>query len=119
MHKVLAVVGSRTFSNLQQMLYAIRDEHPDEIVSGGARGADSLAEMIATGTNIPFRKFLPEWDRYGRSAGFRRNELIIAAATHVLAFYGPDGETAGTKNSVQLARAACKPVKVYFQSKES
>lgn len=116
--KVLAVVGSRTFSNQKQMMDAIVAEHPNEIVSGGARGADSMAKYIAAYLDIPIREFLPDWDRFGRSAGFKRNAQIIAAATHVIAFYGPDGVTAGTKNSVDLARSAHKPVKTYFQSKE-
>lgn len=54
---------------------------PCEIVHGGARGADtevsSMALKMANGHAIE-RKFLANWHRYGRSAGYRRNEEMLS-----------------------------------------
>ena len=42
---------------------------PELIISGGASGVDALAEDYAVMMGIPFQKFLPDWDRYGKAAG--------------------------------------------------
>lgn len=46
------------------------------VVTGGARGADQLAEQAARTLGLEVRTFHADWDRYGRSAGYRRNELM-------------------------------------------
>ena len=58
--------------------------------------------------------FLPDWDKYGKSAGFIRNKLIINEADMVVAFW--DGKSKGTKNSIDLAINAGKPVDIYIRS---
>ena len=44
-----------------------------EIVSGGAKGVDSLAERYANEHNIKFSLFPVKWEKYGKGAGFKRN----------------------------------------------
>lgn len=44
-----------------------------EIVVGGANGVDSMGEKWAIDRGIKFRKFLPDWDLHGKSAGCLRN----------------------------------------------
>lgn len=98
----LAIVGSRTFNKYGLLLSAIK-EIPDitEIVSGGAKGADSLAERYAKENNIPLKVFLPDWDTFGRSAGYIRNKQIVDYCAKVLAFW--DGISKGTNHSIKLA----------------
>jgi len=43
----------------------------------------------------------PEWNKYGKSAGYKRNSLIINEADKVVAFW--KGESKGTKHSIDLA----------------
>jgi len=80
----------------------------DAIVSGGAYGADALAERFAREKGIPTIIFKPDWDKYGKSAGFKRNILIVNEADVVVAFW--DGFSKGTKNSIELAEKSKKPV---------
>ena len=62
----VAVVGSRnlTINNLGDYL----PKDTTEIVSGGARGIDRCAREYAKSHNIKLMEFLPEYERYGRSA---------------------------------------------------
>jgi hypothetical protein len=45
----------------------------DEIVSGGAIGIDRCAKEYAIRNNITLREFLPEYNKFGRSAPLKRN----------------------------------------------
>lgn len=73
-----------------------------EIVSGGARGADALGERYAREMGFSLKVFPTEWDKYGKSAGYRRNAQMADYADALIAFW--DGESPGTKNMIQLAR---------------
>ena len=98
----LAVIGSRGFFDYPLLLERVTEIMPKLIVSGGAKGADLLAEKAAKALNIPTLIFLPDWNLHGRKAGFIRNEDIIKNADVVLAFW--DGESKGTKNSIDIAK---------------
>jgi len=60
--------------------------------------------------NIPIILFKPDWKKYGRAAGLRRNESIIESCDYCLAFW--DGKSKGTKFSIDLCNKLKKPVKV-------
>lgn len=97
----VAVVGSRNFSDyalLERELDKI--ENITEIISGGATGADSLAEKYAITHSIPIKVFKPNWEKYGKRAGFLRNSFIIKTANLALAFW--NGKSKGTKYSIDL-----------------
>lgn len=102
----LAVVGSRGFNDyelLKSKLDAIHSRKPITcIVSGGARGADKLSEKWADENNIQKLIFIPEWKKYGKRAGFLRNEDIIKNSDAVVAFW--DGESKGTQHSINLSK---------------
>lgn len=74
---------------------------PDEIVSGGARGADSLGERYAKENSIAIKRFTPDWDGLGKRAGFVRNQDMGNYADTVVAFW--DGESSGTKHMIEFA----------------
>ena len=111
----LAIVGGRDFSDydyMKECLRKYREGHTIlKVVSGGARGADSLGARWADENGIPKQEFLPDWNRYGKSAGFRRNRTIVDNCDAVAAFW--DGRSRGTENTIALARAAGKPVQIY------
>jgi len=73
----LLVAGSRDYYDYDEfsdIMNFIHEKHNiAEIVSGGARGADTLAERWAKANNIPIKIFKADWDTYGKSAGFIRN----------------------------------------------
>ena len=110
----IAVVGSRTFSNYDLLRKTLDGYYPNIslIVSGGAKGADSLSEQYAKEEGIPTLIFKPDWKKFGRSAGMIRNKDIVENADLVVAFW--DGESAGTKNSIEHAKTLKKTLSVIF-----
>lgn len=110
----LAIVGSRTFNDYEllknEILRYFNPEDIDCIVSGGARGADAIGEQFADEFQIPKVIYKAEWDKYGKRAGFIRNEYIIKDCTHCIAFW--DGESHGTKHGIELCQEMNKPYKV-------
>lgn len=110
----IAIVGSRTFTDyllLERCLSQVMETYTiDLIISGGAYGADALAERFAREKGIPTLIFKPDWDKYGKSAGYKRNALIVNEADVVVAFW--DGFSRGTKHTVDLAEKLKKPVVV-------
>jgi hypothetical protein len=62
-----------------------------EVVSGCARGADTEGEKWAGKNNIPVKKFPANWNKYGKSAGYRRNEEMAKYADAVILFPGGKG----------------------------
>ncbi len=85
------------------------------LVSGGARGADALAERYAAERGLEIRVFPAEWKRFGRGAGPVRNRAMLAfareASPAVAAFW--DGKSRGTANMLSLARKAGVPCHVF------
>lgn len=49
----------------------------DTIVSGGATGADALGEMVGNALSMTIEVHEADWDRYGKSAGPRRNKVMV------------------------------------------
>jgi hypothetical protein len=72
------------------------------IISGTARGADQLGEYYAMKHGYNIERYPAEWDKYGRSAGYKRNEQMARIATHLMAFW--DGKSRGTQHMIDLAR---------------
>lgn len=105
----VAVVGSRGFDNYELMCDVLDKYTITEIISGGARGADSLARRYATDAEIKITEFLPDWSK-GRRAGIDRNTDIVAAADIIIAFW--DGKSSGTYDTIKKARAANKVVHI-------
>ena len=107
----LAVVGSRTFNDYALMCEVLGRFEIIEVISGGARGADALAERYAHERGLPIRVFPADWDTHGKSAGFLRNREIMAAADEVVAFW--DGRSSGTQHAIELARTSGKVVYIH------
>jgi hypothetical protein len=108
----LAIIGSRNFTNYK-LLQEILEQYKPKItlvVSGAAKGADSLGEKWALENNIQTLIFHADWNQYGKRAGFIRNEDIIKNCDYCVAFW--DGESKGTKHSLSLCEKYTKPVKI-------
>lgn len=103
------IAGTRTFSNYalladyaDKKLSAISAHEDIEIVSGGASGADALGEQYAKERGYHIKRFNAEWDKYGYSAGPRRNKQMAEYADALLAYW--DGHSRGTRNMIELAK---------------
>jgi predicted Rossmann fold nucleotide-binding protein DprA/Smf involved in DNA uptake len=104
----IAVIGSRTLK------INISDYLPNGVtglISGGARGIDTLAEAWADSMNIPKHIIKPDYQRYGRAAPIKRNEEIAALSDMIIAIW--DGKSRGTKHVIDHAEKLGKPITVY------
>lgn len=101
------IAGSRDFNNFELMekLLDMYFQHYSasqiEIVSGGARGADRLGERYAQSHGMALKVMPADWNRDGKSAGYRRNESMAQYSTHCIVFW--DGESRGTQHMINLA----------------
>ncbi len=106
----IIIAGGRKFSDKALvescLIEACQDLEPEDvtIVSGGAKGADAIGEALAKEFFTNLAVYPANWDRYGRSAGYRRNYLMAENADVLLAFW--DGESKGTKNMIEMAYKA-------------
>lgn len=104
----LIVAGGRDFNDRPRVyddLDRIRRKHADKrltIVSGMARGADKLGYEWAVDRGMPVEPFPALWDRYGKAAGFIRNQLMAWYGTHLVAYW--DRKSKGTRHMIQTAQ---------------
>lgn len=106
----VAIIGSRGITSLDLSNYL--PEGVDTIVSGGARGVDSIAAAYAKDHGIRLVEFLPDYAKFGKGAPLKRNHQIIEAADLVLAFW--DGHSRGTAYTIREARKAGKEVRITY-----
>lgn len=104
----IAVVGSRSFDDYERVKEVLTPRIPFILISGGARGADTLAERFAKEQNLVAMIFPARWDKYGKRAGFIRNKKIVQEADLVIAFW--DGTSKGTESTINLADQMDKEV---------
>lgn len=69
------IAGPRTIIDYELLLNAIKlsDIEITEVVSGNAKGVDSLGERYAKENNIPLKVFPSDWKTYKKAAGPIRN----------------------------------------------
>lgn len=107
------IAGSRDCTNPEDLIRALSecDWTPTVVISGAARGADRLGELWAQVNNIPCEKFPANWNKYGKSAGYRRNVEMAENAEALLALW--DGKSRGTKHMIDIANS--KGLKVHVK----
>lgn len=123
----LIVAGTRSFNDYELLrsilstLFMKRHcwtiDWNEEIVSGGAPGADTLPVRYATEADMPFKVFPADWNKYGKSAGPRRNRQMAEYADAAIVFW--DGKSRGTQNMIQQMRELGKPVEIIIYPKEA
>jgi len=113
----VAIVGSRSMFDCQVLVETLFNcfvhifGKPTKIISGGAKGVDSFAEDFAHVHNIELQIFKPDWAKYGKQAGFIRNEDIIKNCDICLAIW--DGKSHGTKHDIELCEQYKKDLVLY------
>jgi hypothetical protein len=105
----VGIVGSRDYPNLDQVERYVAELPPVgyTVVSGGARGVDRAAEASARRHRLGLDVMKADWDTYGRRAGMLRNAQLVESVDLLVAFW--DGQSRGTKNAIDHARAMVKP----------
>lgn len=117
-NKVL-VCGSRSitdtpwvYSQIEKYTQELIRSNPTNLnnpvlIEGEARGVDSIAKDYALEHNWSIESYPAEWDKYGKSAGYIRNDIMVKEADFVLVLW--DGLSRGTKHDIDLCRRYNKP----------
>ncbi len=113
------VTGSRHHDNPDRIWNALderRAAHPDRtmilVVGDCPTGADMYARAWAKDHDVPCSVWIAEWEKYGKSAGPRRNRKMVDAFLHneCLAFYQPGEANKGTRDCADYAEERGIPV---------
>lgn len=120
MFKVV-VAGGRKFNDYELLKYTLdhllcnKSQEDMIIVSGTASGADSLGERYGREMGFEIKQFPANWDEFGKSAGYIRNEEMAKYSDAVVVFW--DGESKGSKHMIDLAKKHKKQVRVIVYEK--
>lgn len=114
----VVIFGGREFTDYEEFIERVveildgLELTPDEveIVEGGARGADRLAQNFSTNFGISHKLFKAEWDKLGKGAGHIRNRKMAEYSDFGIGFW--DGKSRGTKNMIDTMKKLDKDVYV-------
>jgi hypothetical protein len=112
----IIIAGGRDFNDIHKVMESVdhhlsKCKHLDiEIVSGTANGADKLGEEYAELRDYKVAQFKPDWDKYGKGAGYKRNVEMADYADALVAFW--DGKSKGTMHMINIAKKKGIQVKI-------
>jgi len=108
------IAGSRNFKDYEllkkKMDFFNSNGKITEVVSGAARGADTLGEKWAEERDIPIKSCPANWAKLGRSAGYIRNKEMAEYADALVAFW--DGVSRGTNHTIDIMTEMGKPIRI-------
>jgi hypothetical protein len=109
----LIIAGSRTVRATPEEIWALINHYGlqdqvDEVVSGTAKGIDSDGEAFAARYGIRVKRMPADWDKYGRSAGHKRNGQMGEYGDALLLIW--DGESDGSAGMKAVMKRLGKPV---------
>lgn len=115
------IAGGRDFNDyllLRETMDNLLQNITEEIVvvCGQARGADTLGEQYAKERGYRVDYYPADWKRYGKRAGYLRNEQMAQNADALVAFW--DGKSRGTKLMIELAKQYGLKVRVQRYEKK-
>lgn len=103
----LLVAGDRFFNNVHVverfMLDVIGEEKDVTIISGGCRGVDTCAELIAAKYNWKMDKYVADWS-VGKSGGVIRNRKMVLEGKPDVGLFIITPRSVGTLNTLSLCR---------------
>lgn len=97
------IAGSRSVTEYSIVRRTVEESEitVTTVISGGARGVDTLGERWARENNIPVERHEANWKKYGKSAGMIRNKIMADNAEALIAVW--DGKSHGTKAMITIA----------------
>ena len=110
--KKIAIIGSRDFKKREIIEQFIGSLENVEIVTGGARGADEMAEQIARKKGLVVMVFRPDFSKGYDAAGYhKRNGKIAEYADEIHVFWHKP--TPGSLSTLNFAKKLNKPCFVH------
>ena len=113
----IIIAGGRDFMDYNllkkktnKILQEKRVSHKIVIISGCARGADTLGLRYASENAFDIEEYPANWDKYGKKAGYMRNVEMAENADALIAFW--DGKSKGTKHMIDIATEKNLPIRV-------
>jgi hypothetical protein len=110
------IAGSRSISDYSLVLSAVKNgpfgKDLTIVVSGRARGVDSLGERYAQDFDKLLATFPADWNTHGMKAGYLRNVQMAEYADALIAVW--NGESKGTRHMIEQMFLRKKPVYVVF-----
>lgn len=113
------IAGSRSFNNyaylkekVNEILEEIKKQYDVVIISGAAKGADSLGELYAEEMGYKIEKYPANWGLYGKSAGYKRNLQMGEVCNGAIIFW--DGKSKGSKHMINIMKKLVKPFRIVY-----
>ena len=121
------IAGSRDFTDRQTFDRIVRESievrtllYEIVIVEGGCRGVDTMARQYAIDRGLSYQEFKPDWKKYGKAAGPRRNDEMTdwlaengRGWDHSVALFFWGGESKGTKHCIESAKKRGIPARIW------
>ena len=102
----IIIAGGRDFKDYKRLKLVVEHNVQNldsvEIICGEAKGADILGKQLAISKGWTVHSYPADWERYGKAAGYRRNEEMAKHAEALIAFW--DGKSKGSANMIKLAQ---------------
>ena len=113
------IAGGRDFTDYTYMLntavpvvkFACFVGHEITILCGCAPGADTMGEIIAKEQGWKVERFPADWQKHGKSAGYKRNLEMAESADRLIAYW--DGKSKGTKHMIDIAKERFIPTIIF------
>ena len=102
----ILIVGSRSIEEFDLSKYIPAET--ELIISGGAKGIDTIAELYADNNKISKLILRPRYDIYGKAAPLKRNEKMADIADRAIVVW--DGMSRGTKYTIEYLKKKNKEV---------
>lgn len=113
----IIIAGGRDFMDYNllkekanKILQEKRVSYKIVIISGCARGADTLGLRYASENAFDVEEYPADWDKYGKKAGYMRNVEMAKNADALIAFW--DSKSKGTKHMIDIATERNLPIRV-------
>ena len=113
------IAGSRGITDYEYLCKCMKelDFSPTLVISGGAKGVDSLGEWWAQERGILVKVYPANWSKYGCASGHIRNEEMAKVCDAIVVIW--DGRSPGSKGMISLGLKYKRIVKVFNYEKLS
>jgi hypothetical protein len=111
------IAGSRDITDIRHVnfamekLYVVYGIRPTTVISGTARGVDTLGEEWGQDHRCKIIRMPADWTTHGKSAGYKRNEHMAHNADGLVAIW--DGHSRGTGHMIDTANRLKLPTLIH------